>query len=57
MKLAGVWNTGFGLLLVYGGVTGRFVLFGQFSPNITLVAGVLMTAWGLSQLWRDRPRK
>lgn len=51
---AGIWNTLFGLALLGAGATGRLSLPLVDSPVATMVAGGLMTLWGISQLWRSR---
>jgi hypothetical protein len=51
---AGIWNLGFGLLAVLAGASGQFVLPFTSSPTPLIVAGALLSAFGLVQLVRAR---
>jgi hypothetical protein len=51
---AGVWNLGFGLVAIALGATGQFALFGTNSPALLVGAGVLLSGYGVFQLWRNR---
>lgn len=52
--IVGAWNLGFGVLLLWGGYSGKFVVWGTQSPQITLGLGAVMAVWGASQIWRSR---
>ena len=52
----GIWNLGFGLVAIAAGASGRFTFFGTNSPMLLMVAGGLVAALGVYQLWRLRGR-
>lgn len=53
---AGIWNLLFGLAFVAGGVSGKWLIIGTHDPLITVGLGVVMGAWGVSQLYRSHKR-
>ena len=52
----GIWNLGFGLVAIAAGASGQFTLFGTSSSTLLEVAGGLVAALGVFQLWRLRGR-
>jgi hypothetical protein len=51
-----MWNLGFGLVAVAAGASGQFTLLGTNSTTLLMVAGGLVAALGVYQLWRNRGR-
>jgi hypothetical protein len=51
---SGVWNLGFGLVAVAAGASGQFTLPGTSSPTPLIVAGAVVAALGVFQLWKNR---
>lgn len=51
---AGVWNLGFGLVAIALGATGQFSLWGTDSPTYLMIAGGVLAAFGVFQLWRNK---
>jgi len=51
---SGVWNLGFGLVAVAAGASGEFTLLGTSSSTLLIVAGALVAALGVFQLWRNK---
>jgi hypothetical protein len=51
---SGVWNLGFGLIAVAAGLTGQFRLPLTNSPTPLIVAGALLAALGVYQLWKTK---
>jgi hypothetical protein len=51
---SGVWNLGFGLVAVAAGASGQFTLLGTNSSTWLIVAGALVAALGVFQLWKNR---
>ncbi len=51
---SGVWNLGFGLVAVAAGASGQFTLLGTSSSTLLMVAGGLVAALGVFQLWKNR---
>jgi hypothetical protein len=50
----GVWNLGFGLVAIAAGASGQFTLLGTSSSTLLMVAGGVVAALGVFQLWRLR---
>jgi hypothetical protein len=53
---AAIVNVVLGLLCIVGGASGRLVLLGTGSSGALAVAGLLLTAWGIHQIWRRGAR-
>ena len=51
---AGMWNLGFGVILVAGGLSGKMTLIGTNSSTALAVVGALMAGWGGLQIYRAR---
>jgi hypothetical protein len=51
---SGVWNLGFGLVAVAAGASGQFSLLGTSSSTLLMVAGGVVAAFGVFQLWKNR---
>lgn len=51
---SGFWNVGFGLVAVAAGASGQFTLIGTDSSKWLMVAGGVVAALGVFQLWRNR---
>ncbi len=51
---SGVWNLGFGLVAVAAGASGQFTLPGTSSGTPLIVAGAVVAALGVFQLWKNR---
>jgi hypothetical protein len=51
---SGVWNLGFGLVAIAAGASGQFKLIGTESSTLLIVAGGLVAALGVYQLWKTR---
>jgi hypothetical protein len=51
---SGVWNLGFGLVAVAAGASGQFTLLGTSSSTLLIVAGAVVAALGVFQLWKNR---
>jgi hypothetical protein len=52
----GVWNLGFGLVAIAAGASGQFTLLGTGSSKLLMVAGGIVAALGVYQLWRNKGR-
>jgi hypothetical protein len=50
----GVWNLGFGLVAIAAGASGKFTLLGTNSSTLLMIAGGVIAALGVYQLWRLR---
>jgi hypothetical protein len=53
---AGMWNLAFGLVAIIGGASGQLTLFGTGSGTWLMVAGGVLTMFGIIQLVRSRGR-
>jgi hypothetical protein len=51
---SGVFNLGFGLVAVAAGASGQFTLLGTDSATYLMVAGGVVAALGVFQLWRNK---
>jgi hypothetical protein len=51
---SGVFNLGFGLVAVAAGASGQFTLMGTDSSTYLMVAGGVVAALGVFQLWRNK---
>ena len=51
---AGMWNLGFGAILVVGGLTGKMTLIGTNSSLALTAVGAVMAGWGGWQMYRAR---
>jgi hypothetical protein len=49
---SGIWNLGFGLVAVFAGASGQFVLPGTTGPAPLIALGALLATFGLYQAWR-----
>jgi hypothetical protein len=48
------WNIGLGILFIFGGLSGDFVLYGTNSSGWLAIVGTALLAFGLWQLSRQR---
>lgn len=53
---SGVWNLGFGLVAIAAGVSGQFALPFTSSSTGLVIAGAVVAALGVYQLWASRGR-
>jgi hypothetical protein len=51
---SGVWDLCFGLVAVAAGASGQFTLPGTSSGTPLIVAGAVVAALGVFQLWKNR---
>jgi hypothetical protein len=51
---SGVWNLGFGLVAVAAGASGQFKMMGTDSSTLLMLAGAVVAALGVFQLWKNK---
>lgn len=51
-----MWNIIIGLVLLIGGLSGKFSLIGTGSPKALAAAGAALMVWGIIQVVRSKKR-
>jgi len=51
-----MWNLIVGILLIIAGLSGRFAFIGTRSPQLLVVIGIAIAAWGVYQIIQSRSR-
>ena len=49
-----IWNIGFGLVMLIGGLTGKLALIGTDSSEALAVVGGALTAFGVFQVVKNK---
>jgi hypothetical protein len=52
----GLFNLAFGLVALVAGASGQFAFIGTSSSSLLMIAGGLVAALGVFQIWRTRGR-
>jgi hypothetical protein len=52
----GLFNLAFGLVALVAGATGQFAFIGTSSSSLLMIAGGLVAALGVLQIWQSRGR-
>lgn len=53
---AAIWNIGFGLVMLIGGLSGRLSLLGTNSSGLLAVLGAAVLGYGIWQVVRHKRR-